>query len=131
MSVDYNHPLVDKTIVYEFKIVEFVEDRLEKLKALIKTFSRMDLEAEIKDDVAVITVPWELSYYKEWLMIRRGLAEMIIQHLGLKEVDYVEKHTGERVTSQLISPPGKEPKTEAEATEPAEAEPKSEDKTEA
>ncbi|MDD4653176.1 MAG: peptidylprolyl isomerase [Methanothrix sp.] len=128
VSVDYNHPLVDKTIVYEFKIVESVEDRLEKLKALIKTFSRMDLEAEIKDDVAVITVPWELSYYKEWLMIRRGLAEMIIQHLGLKEVDYVEKHTGERVTSQLISPPGKEPK-EVEATEPTE--PKSEDKTEA
>ncbi|HPS91296.1 MAG TPA: peptidylprolyl isomerase [Methanothrix sp.] len=129
VSVDYNHPLVDKTIVYEYKIVESVEDRLEMLKALIKTFSRMDLEAEIKDDVAVITVPWELSYYKEWLMIRRGLAEMIIQHLGLKEVDYVEKHTGERVTSQLISPPGKEPKAEAEATEPAE--PTSEDKTEA
>ncbi len=129
VSVDYNHPLVDKTIVYEYKIVESVEDQLEKLKALIKTFSRMDLQAEIKDDVAVITVPWELSYYKEWLMIRRGLAEMIIQHLGLKEVDYVEKHTGERVTSQLISPPGKEPKAEAEATEPAE--PTSEDKTEA
>lgn len=129
VSVDYNHPLVDKTIVYEYKIVESVEDRLEKLKALIKTFSHMDLQAEIKDDFAVITVPWELSYYKEWLMIRRGLAEMIIQHLGLKEVDYVEKHTGERVTSQLISPPGKEPKAEAEATEPAE--PKSEDKTEA
>ena len=128
-SVDFNHPLVDKTIVYEYKIVESVEDRLEKLKALIKTFSRVDLEAEIKDDVAVITAPWELSYYKEWLMIRRGLAEMILQHLGLKEVDYVEKHTGERVTSQLISPPGKEPKAEAEATESEE--PGSEDKTEA
>jgi FKBP-type peptidyl-prolyl cis-trans isomerase 2 len=128
-SVDFNHPLADKTIVYEYKIVGSVEDRLEKLKALIKTFSRMDLEAEIKDDIAVITAPWELSYYKEWLMIRRGLAEMIIQHLELKEVDYVEKHTGERVTSQLISPPGKEPKAEAEATEPEE--PKPEEKTEA
>jgi FKBP-type peptidyl-prolyl cis-trans isomerase 2 len=120
-SIDFNHPLVDKTIVYEYKINESIEDRQEKLKALIKTFSRMDLEAEIKDDVAVITAPWELSYYKEWLMIRRGLAEMIIHHLGLKEVDYVEKHTGERVTSQLISPPGKEPK--AEATEPEELKP--------
>ena len=96
MSVDFNHPLADKTIVYEYKINEFIEDRQEKLKALIKTFARMDLEAEIKDDVAIITVPWELCYYKEWVMIRRGLADMIIQHLGLKEVDYVEKHTGER-----------------------------------
>ena len=92
-SSDFNHPLVDRTIVHAYRINEFIEDLQEKLKALIKTFARMDLEAEIKDDVAVITVPWELSYYKEWLMIRRGLADMIIHHLGLKEVDYVEKHT--------------------------------------
>jgi len=112
VSVDFNHPLADRTIVYEYKILENIEDQLEKLKALIKTFAHMELEAEIKDDVAMITVLWELSYYKEWLMIRRGLADMIIQHLGLKEVDYVEKHTGEKVRAELISPPAKEPLAE-------------------
>jgi len=114
VKIDFNHPLADKTVVYDYKITEMIEDRLEKLKALIKTFGRVELEAEIKDDVAIITVPWELSYYKEWLMIRRGIAEMIIQHLAMKEVDYVEKHTGERVKAELISPPGKEPATEQE-----------------
>ncbi len=108
VSIDTNHPLAGKTVVYEYRIVDSVEDRTERLKALIKTFARMELEAEIKDDVAVITAPWELSYYKEWLMIRRGLAEMILQHLGLKEVHYVEKHTGERVKAELISPPAKQ-----------------------
>jgi FKBP-type peptidyl-prolyl cis-trans isomerase 2 len=112
VNVDFNHPLAGRTIVYEYKIQENIEDQLEKLKALIKTFAHMELEAEIKDDVAIITVLWELSYYKEWLMIRRGLADMIIQHLGLKEVDYVEKHTGEKVRAELISPPAKEPLAE-------------------
>lgn len=112
VSVDFNHPLADRTIVYEYKILETIEDQLEKLKALIKTFAHMELEAEIKDDVAMITVLWELSYYKEWLMIRRGLADMIIQHLGLKGVDYIEKHTGEKVRAELISPPAKEPLAE-------------------
>jgi FKBP-type peptidyl-prolyl cis-trans isomerase 2 len=112
VNVDFNHPLAGRTIVYEYKILENIEDQLEKLKALIKTFAHMELEAEIKDDMAIITVLWELSYYKEWLMIRRGLADMIIQHLGLKEVDYVEKHTGEKVRAELISPPGKEPLAE-------------------
>ena len=112
VSVDFNHPLADKTIVYDYRINEFIEDRQEKLNALIKTFAHMDLESEIKDDVAIITVLWELSYYKEWLMIRRGLADMIIQHLGLKEVDYVEKHNGEKVKAELISPPAKEPAVE-------------------
>jgi FKBP-type peptidyl-prolyl cis-trans isomerase 2 len=107
-TVDFNHPLADKTIVYEYKILESIEDQAEKLKSLIKTFGRLDLESKIDDDVATIFVPWELSYYKEWLMIRRGLADMIIQHLGLKEVDFVEKHTGAKVSAEIVSPPGKE-----------------------
>ncbi|HUI39711.1 MAG TPA: peptidylprolyl isomerase [Methanothrix sp.] len=122
-SVDFNHPLADKTIVYDYKILEAIEDRQEKLKAMIKTFARMDLEAEIKDDVAVITVLWEMSYYKEWLMIRRGLADMILQHLGLKEVDFVEKHTGEKVRAELVSPPGKEPEAEEASQSEAVAQP--------
>jgi FKBP-type peptidyl-prolyl cis-trans isomerase 2 len=120
--VDFNHPLADKTIVYDYKITENLEDLQEKLKALIKTFARMELDSEIKDDVAIVTVPWELSYYKEWLMIRRGVADMIIQHLGLKEVDFVEKHTGEKVKAELISPPAKEPAPEeAKSAEGAES----------
>ena len=112
VSIDFNHPLAGKTVVYEYTIRETVEDQTERLKALIKTFGRVDLEAEITDEIAVITVPWELNYYKEWVMIRRGLAEMIIQHLGMKEVHYIEKHTGEKVRAELISPPGKESRSE-------------------
>ncbi len=112
VSIDFNHPLAGKTVVYEYTIRETVEDETERLKALIKTFGRVDLEAEIKDDIAVITVPWELNYYKEWVMIRRGLAEMIIQHLGKKEVHYIEKHRGEKVRAELISPLGKESASE-------------------
>lgn len=115
VTIDFNHPLADKTLVYEYKILETVEDSQEKLKSLIKTFARMEFESKIENDVAVITVPWEMSYYKEWFMIRRGLADMIIQHLGLKEVDYVEKHTGEKVKAELISPPKKEGEAEAAA----------------
>ncbi len=115
VTIDFNHPLADKTIVYEYKILEMVEDQQEKLKSLIKTFARMEFESKIENDVAVITVPWEMSYYKEWFMIRRGLADMIIKHLGLKEVDYVEKHTGEKVKAELISPPKKEGEAEAAA----------------
>lgn len=121
VTIDFNHPLADKTIVYEYKIVEAVDDLQEKLRSLIKTFARMEFESKIENDVAIITTPWEMSYYKEWFMIRRGLADMIIKHLGLKEVDYVEKHTGEKVKAELISPPKKE--GEAEAVAEAEAKP--------
>ena len=116
VSVDFNHPLAGKTVVYDYKILETIDDRLEKLNSLLKTFARADLEAKIEDDVGTITVPWEMSYYKEWFMIRRGLAEMMLQHLDLKEVDFVEKHTGQRVSAELISPPQK---AEEEPSAPA------------
>jgi FKBP-type peptidyl-prolyl cis-trans isomerase 2 len=108
VSVDFNHPLADKTITYEYKILENIEDQQEKLKALINTFAKIDSESKIIDDKAEVIVPWELSYYKEWLMIRRGLADMILQSLGLKEVDYIERHTGEKIRAEMISPPAKE-----------------------
>ncbi|MCJ7443651.1 MAG: peptidylprolyl isomerase [Methanotrichaceae archaeon] len=114
VSVDFNSPLADKTIVYDYKIVENIEDQQEKLKVLVKTFARIDMETKIEEDVAIIIMPWEMNYHKEWFMIRRGLADMILQHLGVKEVDYVERHTGDKVKAELISPPGKETEVESE-----------------
>jgi len=118
VSVDFNHPLAGKAVVYEYKIVEGIEDRLERLKGLVKTFSRMDLECSIEDDRATIYAPWEMSYYKEWLIIRRGLADMIMQHLGLAQVDFVERHTaGPKVAAEMISPPPMDEDPKDEATE--------------
>jgi FKBP-type peptidyl-prolyl cis-trans isomerase 2 len=117
VSVDFNHPLADKTIVYDYKILESVEDRLERLKGMIKTFAKIDLNCRIDGETATIYVPWELSYYRDWLMIRRGLAEMVLQHLGMNEVDFVERHTGAKESAEMVFPPdGKE--AEEEVTNP-------------
>jgi FKBP-type peptidyl-prolyl cis-trans isomerase 2 len=122
VRVDYNHPLADKTIKYDYTIVERIEDRLEKLKNLISIFAKVDLEAKItEDDVAEINSPWELNYYKEWPMIKRGVAEMAMRLLDLKEVRYIEKHTlTPPITTQVVSPPSKpEPKEVTEVDEEA------------
>ena len=123
--IDYNHVLADKTVKYDYTIVERIEDRQEKLENLIRIFAKIDLKAEIlDDDVAEIESPWEMSYYKEWPMIRRGVAEMAMRLLDLKEVRYIESHKiTPTVTSQLVSPPSKaeEPEEEEGAETPAEA----------
>lgn len=109
-TIDFNHPFADKTVRFDYRILERIEDREEKLRAMIKIFSDIELESKITDDVAEITVPWEISYYKDWLMIRRWLADMALRTLGLKEVRFVERHTPEdRLRAELISPPEKHP----------------------
>ncbi len=107
--IDYNHILADKIVKFDYTIVERIEDRQEKLENLIRIFAKIDLKAEIlDDDVAEIESPWEMSYYKEWPMIRRGVAEMAMRLLDLKEVRYIESHKiTPTVTSQLVSPPSK------------------------
>jgi FKBP-type peptidyl-prolyl cis-trans isomerase 2 len=113
--IDYNHILADKTVKYDYTIVERIEERQEKLENLIRIFAKIELKAEIlEDDVAEIESPWEMSYYKEWPMIRRGVAEMAMRLLDLKEVRYIESHKiTPTVTSQLVSPPSKSGEAEA------------------
>jgi FKBP-type peptidyl-prolyl cis-trans isomerase 2 len=107
--IDYNHILADKVVKYDYTIAERIEERQEKLEGLIKIFAKIDLKAEVLEgDIAAIDSPWEMSYYKEWPMIRRGVAEMAMRLLDLKEVRYIESHKlAPSVTSQLVSPPSK------------------------
>lgn len=117
VTIDFNHPFADKTVRFDYRILERIEDREEKLRAMIKIFSDTELESKITDDVAEIIVPWEISYFKDWLMIRRVLAEMALRNLGLKEVRFVERHTPEdRLRAELISPPEK-PAEESEGAD--------------
>jgi FKBP-type peptidyl-prolyl cis-trans isomerase 2 len=125
VRIDYNHVLADKTVKFDYTITERIEDRQEKLESLIRIFAKIDLASKIlEDDVAEIESPWEMSYYKEWPMIRRGVAEMAMRLLDLKEVRYIESHKlAPTVTSQLVSPPSKaeEPEEKEEAETSAEA----------
>ena len=107
--IDYNHVLADKVVNYDYTIVERIEDRLEKLEGLIRIFAKIDLKAQILEgDIAEIQSPWEMSYYREWPMMRRGIAEMAMRLLDLKEVRYLESHkVAPTVTSELVSPPEK------------------------
>lgn len=123
--IDFNHVLAGKVVKYDYAIVERIEDRDVKLASLIRIFAKIDLKADVLEgDVAEIDSPWEMSYYKEWPMIRRGVAEMAMRLLDLKEVRYIESHKlTPPVTSQLVSPPSKSGETEegipaADAAEP-------------
>ncbi|KQC12333.1 MAG: peptidylprolyl isomerase [Methanosaeta sp. SDB] len=112
--IDYNHVLADKTVKFDYTITERIEDRQERLESLIRIFAKIDLAAKIlEDDVAEVESPWEMSYYKEWPMIRRGVAEMAMRLLDFKEVRYIESHKlAPTVTSQLVSPPPRLEETE-------------------
>lgn len=97
VRIDFNHPLADKTIKYDYEILERIEGDLEKVKALTEMFAGAELETKIVDDAVEINAPWELNYYQEWIVTRRKMAAAIIDTLHFKEVRYIEQHTAEQL----------------------------------
>lgn len=95
VRVDFNFPLAGKTVKYEYKILEQIESDLEKLKGLIKIIAGLELDVKKVEDAIEIDAPWEMNYYKEWIIGRRKLAEMIITLIHPEEVRFIERHTAD------------------------------------
>jgi FKBP-type peptidyl-prolyl cis-trans isomerase 2 len=91
--VDFNFPLAGKTVKYEYRILEQIEDDLDKLKSLIEIIAGIELDVKIAGEIIEIDTPWEMNYYREWILGRRKLAEMIMALMHPKEVRFIERHT--------------------------------------
>ncbi|MCX6751046.1 MAG: hypothetical protein NTZ83_06315, partial [Candidatus Pacearchaeota archaeon] len=54
--VDFNHPLSNKTVVYELNVKKKVEDEKEKASVLVEFMFKRKLNFEIKDKKVVIEI---------------------------------------------------------------------------
>lgn len=52
-TIDFNHPLAGRTLVYDIKINRVVKDAKEKLDSVVKLFFKKE-KAELKEDIATI-----------------------------------------------------------------------------
>ncbi|WP_424357448.1 FKBP-type peptidyl-prolyl cis-trans isomerase [Methanocella sp. MCL-LM] len=93
VKVDYNAPLAGKKLTYEYKIEEIIEDREEKIKALLKGYVSEDAEFKLKEDTIKIEVPKELSMDESWIVGKALIARFLVGSAGLKKVIFRETFT--------------------------------------
>jgi FKBP-type peptidyl-prolyl cis-trans isomerase 2 len=94
VKVDYNAPLAGKKLTYDFKIEEVIEDREEKIKALLKGYVSETAEFKLKDDNTIkIQVPKELAMDESWIVGKALIARFLISSAGLKKVIFRETFT--------------------------------------
>ena len=91
--VDFNHPLAGAKLVYDYTIEEKISDTKAKIKGLIDLYARADLDVEIQGDTAKVIVPYSLSFDHRWIISKRQIADEILVHTNLKEMQYIEKYT--------------------------------------
>jgi FKBP-type peptidyl-prolyl cis-trans isomerase 2 len=88
VSVDFNHPLSGKTLIYDVEIKEKIESMEDKVKSLIEIYTRMDgskVKAFVREKEVEIEVPPLInSVYK------KKIADDVMKFLGFDKVKFVE-----------------------------------------
>ncbi len=91
VRVDFNHPLAGKTIEFELEVVEKVEGKENKAKALIEkffSFAEKDISYAIKDDTLVVEAKADKLVGVEGL--KRAFAKAAFKCLNVSKVKIAE-----------------------------------------
>ena len=88
VSMDFNHPLAGKTLLYDVEIKEKIESIEDKIKAIIKIYTTLD-EGKSKvfakeKEVEIEVPPLINSVYK------KKIADDVMKFLGFEKVKFVE-----------------------------------------
>lgn len=96
--VDFNHPLAGRTVVYEIKVRKILTDDQEKLKQLLKSLFRKEVNSSLQKDKVIV----ELDIPQN---LREPLTKKVLQLIpSIKQVEFKsranEKATDENETTQ-------------------------------
>jgi len=121
VQVDFNPPLAGKTLVYDLVVKKIIEDRSEKIRALIhRRIPTMNVEKfnlNVTEKEITIEVPEEAFYLEGIQFAKRGVASDLQAFFSLERVVFTE------VFTKPSPPPSEEPPKQGD--EPVDKQPSS------
>ena len=108
-KVNFNAPLAGETLVYEYTIESLIENKEEKIAAIVKMFAGKELEHKVEDSKVIIDVPMEYAYNQRWTMAKGMIASQMFE-LDVAEVVFQE--TFKKPEPAPAAAPAAEEKTE-------------------
>jgi len=117
VRVDFNHPLAGKTLKYDFKVKEKLEDDEDIVRAfLLKDYRDVDFEIEIDGDRLDITLAEDCKYDQNWFVGKYRVIGDLRKNLDFKTIRFIEEYTQEEEEEEP------EEESEGEETEGSETE---------
>jgi FKBP-type peptidyl-prolyl cis-trans isomerase 2 len=113
--VNFNSPLAGETLNYEYTIDSQIENREEKIAAILRMYTGKDIEHKIEDGKVLVEVPKDFAFNQRWILAKGAIASQLQELEGINEVVFQETYKKEEKT---------------EAFEPVEAQIEGEEKKE-
>jgi len=118
--IDFNHPLADKTLIYKVKILEKIEDPIEKIRAIIEMEYPKEVEnfeINIHENKAVIKLPDRCKYDNDWERVKLFIASNILNYGGVTELDFIEHYEKPKKKEEVTETSKEEVKKDQEVSE--------------
>ncbi|HTY91377.1 MAG TPA: peptidylprolyl isomerase [Methanocella sp.] len=90
VRVDYNEPLAGKTLTFDYRIEDVLEDKGEKTDAIIHGYIGPEAKYETVGDTITIDVPKEYYLSEEWAIGKVLIARFLTSFVGYRHVTYKE-----------------------------------------
>ncbi len=95
--VNFNSPLAGETLIYEYTIDSSIENRDEKVAAILRMFTGKDIEHTIGDGKVTIEVPKDFQFNQRWLISKGAIVAQLQELEGIEDVVFQETYKKEEM----------------------------------
>lgn len=85
VTVDFNHPLAGKHVIYDINVLRKIEDLNEKIKSLLVFLFRREFDFSIKENRIIIRVGKEMAKFVE--LFKEKFKEILGMELEIEEIE--------------------------------------------
>ena len=96
--VNFNSPLAGETLNYEYTVESQIENRDEKIAAILRMYTGKDIEHKIEDGKVIVEVPKDFAYNQRWILAKGAIASQLQELENIDEVVFQETYKKEEKT---------------------------------
>ena len=104
VQMDFNHRYAGKTLEYNFTIRKKLEDKIEKIQALVDRRipqGKEKIEIKVENSTTRITIPEEYFLIDGLQIIKKALSNELMKYVNdLKKISFIEEFKSDKINEQ-------------------------------
>lgn len=101
--VNFNPPLAGETLTYEYTIESRIDERDEKVAAILRMYAGKDIEHKVKESKVKVEVPKDFAFNQRWILAKGAIASQLMELEGIDKVVFQETYQKEEKKAEAPS----------------------------